>query len=918
MKHNIKKAFMVVAVLLSISIPSNALATPKAYTLELNDNATIVIKGVVGVTKNGFFWPYSYKDKKIINNIKINYKGHTKDTLVLKVNNEELFKTQVTNDLDSNEIKAFFNNGFVLDTLNNYTFRHGSQKWTLRFPKEKSSNAFPQKETEDSSWEIITYLIVAIIVILLVVAVFIIWLNNKRRERENEYKDISINGKTTHCENNKSNVLDHAEANSSDAETDNNNDRLNSITNGTDVTSTEADNIQNQDIIDAGTANNDDCITNEEANVLHLDENYESFDENAQLIKRIIEILHLGENQKDEIVNTINSLKQNKSDNSQKALIQEEFVQVLLTRIERKGKKLKDIVDKAKQEEGADSFCGILDRFVNILSSKIETSAPTFESMLNRPENRILITKWCIRQLSISGYRDFDKRISPKPDEIFPQIADILCQAEDYPKNHHDNQQLYNGILTEEQESALLDRIVVKINKLLPEKYNIKDVTTTDNLINKFSEVIKMSNITCATVKPVEVKNTDLDIINNTFDCDINEISKEKLLLVATNFLKKKIELTNNQDCEDIFKIIKKEIEDSHKLKDFLDKIGAKSVEDVEKVIREKEYYQMSKSIKNQLKELLPNEHIETLQQLINKLITIGILSKEKLELIVDNLDEKIALLDKNYTSGEQDALKLIDTYQKLIDDEKGKLKKEIEDINNKNDQLQEQVSQKDQNISTLKIEKENLSGSIVNTLHTLAEQVEDNIGKTLMLPCSNDYESMCVDIEKRLGDELFEIVKRLKDYKAQKGINLAEIKHNVQELLIKFLLDDYSPIDKVCRYYAYSQMAYMADTSREEGIRFNRRNIVDLYTSINNLYIYFGIRFDLPTLFVMSVDEGHFNDLTGQNVYGDLDNLLPNSRNRFDKIDSKNKPLKAIVDIVKVGYSLNGELKEKTSVLTF
>lgn len=168
MKHNIRKAFMLVAVLLSISIPSNALATPKAYTLELNDNATIVIKGVVGVTKNGIFCPYSYKDKIIINNIKINYKGHTKDSLVLKVNNDKLFKKQVTNGLDSNEIKAFFNNGFVLDTLKNYTFRHGSQKWTLSFPQKESSNAFPQKEAEVFSWEIITYIIIAIIVILLV------------------------------------------------------------------------------------------------------------------------------------------------------------------------------------------------------------------------------------------------------------------------------------------------------------------------------------------------------------------------------------------------------------------------------------------------------------------------------------------------------------------------------------------------------------------------------------------------------------------------------------------------------------------------------------------------------------------------------------------------------------------------------
>ena len=50
----------------------------------------------------------------------------------------------------------------------------------------------------------------------------------------------------------------------------------------------------------------------------------------------------------------------------------------------------------------------------------------------------------------------------------------------------------------------------------------------------------------------------------------------------------------------------------------------------------------------------------------------------------------------------------------------------------------------------------------------------------------------------------------------------------------------------------------------------------------------------------------------------GDLDNLCQNSRNHFDNIDSKVKPSDVIVDMINVGFSVDGKVERITSVLTY
>ena len=108
-----------------------------------------------------------------------------------------------------------------------------------------------------------------------------------------------------------------------------------------------------------------------------------------------------------------------------------------------------------------------------------------------------------------------------------------------------------------------------------------------------------------------------------------------------------------------------------------------------------------------------------------------------------------------------------------------------------------------------------------------------------------------------------------------------------------------------------------MTDTSREYGITFKRKNMMELYKAVETLYGRFGITLNIPDLFVAGFEEGNFENVTGQ-TYGDLDNLCQNSRNHFDNIDSNVKPSNIIVDVVNIGYAVDGKVERLASVLTY
>ena len=147
---------------------------------------------------------------------------------------------------------------------------------------------------------------------------------------------------------------------------------------------------------------------------------------------------------------------------------------------------------------------------------------------------------------------------------------------------------------------------------------------------------------------------------------------------------------------------------------------------------------------------------------------------------------------------------------------------------------------------------------------------------RPILKGCSDEDENQCMDIENRLRNNLFELLKSFERYKATDELNPSQTRKDIQNLLIEKLTMENSPFNVIGRYFAYSRLPFMTDTAREYGVIFNRKNIGTLYSAIEELYVYFGINLDIPVLFAMGIEEGEFINVTGR-AYGDLDNLCQN-----------------------------------------
>ena len=294
--------------------------------------------------------------------------------------------------------------------------------------------------------------------------------------------------------------------------------------------------------------------------------------------------------------------------------------------------------------------------------------------------------------------------------------------------------------------------------------------------------------------------------------------------------------------------------------------------------------------------------------------------AKDSNELIAGALEEKISMRDGEFVaSNDSDVIKLINVYDGLVAAKENELKGKISDKDKEIAHLETSISEKENENSSLSDKNKVLMSetkSLIESLHIGADNILENC-KTILNPCSDNDESQCVDIEDRLFEELNKTIGVFKSFNVGEDVKPIDARTHIQELLIKELSKENNPINTVCRYYAYSRLPFMTDTSREYGITFNRKNMSELFNSIETLYVQFGINLNIPNLFVVGFDEGNFENLTGQ-TYGDLDNLCQNSRNHFDNIDSNAKPSNVIVDVVNIGYTVDGKEGRITSVLTY
>ena len=251
--------------------------------------------------------------------------------------------------------------------------------------------------------------------------------------------------------------------------------------------------------------------------------------------------------------------------------------------------------------------------------------------------------------------------------------------------------------------------------------------------------------------------------------------------------------------------------------------------------------------------------------------------------------------------------------------------------------------------IATEKTEKEKVEkkseerAAVINsTVGTLREQLKTSVTELskliskagYLIPCTNDDEES-ENVADRNQEAMIEQFENLKEALLGAFPNdeivytPAEAKAKIQNVLEEDLakafankdLSQFSVIDKIARYYAYSRLPFMtknaqeADASkslRSYGVVFDRSRITAIYAQMNQLLADFGIQLIIPSLFAERLGEGHFNRSTND---GDLAILCPHPEYWKQTIANADKK-DIIIDIAAIGYAKDGKLVKETDVI--
>ena len=583
-----------------------------------------------------------------------------------------------------------------------------------------------------------------------------------------------------------------------------------------------------------------------------------------------------------------------------------------------------------------------LKRFINLLPSK-RPSTPTpqwsFESEINKSENLPVLKKWLVEQFKLLGVTGLNP--NGRKEDILDQIKKHLSDDGRPSDEKIIHEAVEQDQLTDEEKIILLRRLVEKIKEKVDDENMVIPVNVTD-FIDKVARQLMIPNTQEEAQE--QITKSHLEMINDVFGSQLDELSQEELKRAFENAISNRIKMkltifgayTDFDALADDFKVLQK---DKERVGRALENYKVEDIGELPEAVLKKKFEDISKSKKNELEAIELSAPVKSIDNLINQIIKAAEAAKEAEQNAKDickgienELYCKLKDISPSFESIPENlgAKNLINRYSESVLQREKELKKEIAEKGNTITQKQEEicqlrgeVQQKEETIAGLQTEKDGLEKDIkqagqreVDDLHAKAELIVDSY-RTFIYPCSDADESNCEDIDYRLDTQVNKAVERLKEYQVGTDQKPAEIRKAIQKLLLQELDVDNSPFNTICRYYAYSRLPFMTDKTREYGIIFDRKNIAGLFMAVDNLLVQFGINLDIPALFATGFAEGDYEDVTGKK-YSDLDNLCPNSRNHFDNIDSKSKPEKVIVDMVQVGYSVDGKPSKKTSVLTF
>lgn len=252
---------------------------------------------------------------------------------------------------------------------------------------------------------------------------------------------------------------------------------------------------------------------------------------------------------------------------------------------------------------------------------------------------------------------------------------------------------------------------------------------------------------------------------------------------------------------------------------------------------------------------------------------------------------------------------------KKMEDSHRSDIEKEQAKAKAKEEELKDIISAHKSSIenleNNLQAEADILRAEAEQATQHLFEFLKDN---EIMVACDDDYKDK---VEEKLQDVVYEakqMCQLVKDMpKVQSPSEWIKI---LTDYFVEQIDKNTSLLNRLLKYYAMSNVPFMIDSERDNGIYFVRKNMTQAYDYIASLLAQCGIIPIIPSAFVENKDEGLY-EIEGQ--FNDIESFCPgNMSEHIGHIERGTDGLSGvIIGITRVGYIIKNKKIIKAQVIT-
>lgn len=203
---------------------------------------------------------------------------------------------------------------------------------------------------------------------------------------------------------------------------------------------------------------------------------------------------------------------------------------------------------------------------------------------------------------------------------------------------------------------------------------------------------------------------------------------------------------------------------------------------------------------------------------------------------------------------------------------------------------------------------------NFAQTMMLLAKKLSEAAAKDFLGNCDDAFESNRVSLQEKVLKPVRALEREMAEINPGNYASRDELAE-AYYALIKSQFDEASGLTRIAQWYAYSQVAFMVDKDRSDGLFVRQEEIRDIYVLAVKLMANIGIEYCLPALYAERFhDNSIYEDVTGQRQLN-IEYMCPTARSHKENIDCIDSS-KVIIDVVEVGYTDDKGNNKKSQVI--